>query len=441
MARNRIIYQTEALYVGPSPATGSQQYSGVGPVIRPLTKQIHRIQSANYSYSLNRRDVNQFGELAAIDRILLESPTVNFDFSYLNSNFYNEQMLGFYVASGHNQNQSCISYILNKTQDDKNYYVKTVPEGVDAANYAADETSSIEIRKTFFSCLGNGFISNFSTEGAVGDFPRTSVSVEALNILFQRDAKSDTVGDNYFSQFQGGNGYSGLSIIYNPAINPSNGSATANSIDLNQRYSIVPPATSSPWSGTFFDGAGINVSPGQPTPTSFRDPYSISALRPGDISFRILNAGTSTNLQELGALISDMKIQSYNLNFSLTRDPLQKLGSKYAFAREIRFPVQVNLSVEASLGDISTGNLVDTISLDSTYDVEINIAHPNTGNFTVMKYILKNAKLDSQSYTSSIGPNKSVSLNFSSQIGGPLQTNRGLFFSGYLPAIPINNLG
>lgn len=435
MPKNRIIYQNEVLYVGPSPSTGIQNddnsiiYSGLSP--RPLTRQLFRIQSINYGYSLNRRDVNQFGELAAIDRILLESPTVNLDFSYLNSNFYNEQMLGFLVASGHGQTQSCISHILNKSQDDKNYFIKTVPEGIDAINHG--ENNSSQYSKISFISIGNCSVSNFSTEGSVGDFPRSNISLEALNCQFQTPKPFNNAG---FGHYEAGEGFSGVYFIDNPAVNPSNGQpVNTSSSNDNQKFVCIPVAVTNPWSGYHFRQDTTTGPNNVPNSSQFNSPYSISALRPGDITLKILQAGSSSLQQELGASISDAKIQSYNLNFSLSRDPLQKLGSKYAFSKEIRFPVQVNLSLEANVGDLTTGNLVDAISADRNYDIEINIAHPQTGNFTLMKYILKNSKLDSQSYTSSIGPNKNVTLNFSSQIGGPLQIDRGLFMSGYLPNV------
>ena len=48
----------------------------------------------------------------------------------------------------------------------------------------------------------------------------------------------------------------------------------------------------------------------------------------------------------------------------------------------------------------------------------------------VASYILKNVKPDSQSFSSSIGDNKTVTLDFSTQIGGPRDTNAGVFFAG-----------
>ena len=43
---------------------------------------------------------------------------------------------------------------------------------------------------------------------------------------------------------------------------------------------------------------------------------------------------------------------------------------------------------------------------------------------------VKGVKIDSQSFTSSIGDNKSVTLDFSAQIGGPNQVGMGVFMSG-----------
>ena len=64
MARNRVIYQTEGLFVG---GTGNAA----------ATTQIKRVQSANYSFDISRQDVNQYGQLARIDSIILDPPTVS----------------------------------------------------------------------------------------------------------------------------------------------------------------------------------------------------------------------------------------------------------------------------------------------------------------------------------------------------------------------------
>ena len=163
-----------------------------------------------------------------------------------------------------------------------------------------------------------------------------------------------------------------------------------------------------------------------PTAVSSIGANSVSALRPGDIT---LDLGAFATDDDGGTKINDAKIQSYTLSFDLAREPLQKLGSKFAFAREITFPVTVTLSVDALLGDLTTGNLSDIVTSDKNYDLSVSLKNP-TDSTVAAKYTLKRAKLDSQEFSSSIGDNKSVTLTFSSQIGGPNQTDRGLFMSG-----------
>lgn len=379
MPRNRTIYQCEAVYVGPTPATGGHfyagspsSYAGVGGTNtgNNLIKQLYRIQNANYDFNVAHRDVNQFGELAAIDRLILDQPTVSLNFEYIVNSFANEAAMGLTISSG--QLVSCISGILNKTQDEKNYFIKTQSEGNDAVGNATDAPY-------YVIGLGNGFISNYSVQCAVGDFPRANVSIEALNMNF------DVVN------FAPGTQTSGTNTI--PAVNPTDGTQiTAFTYDLPKTQSST--------------GLGY------------------SALRPGDVLF-------SLGWNEGGVKISDAKIQNFNLGFDLSRTPLQKLGSKYAFAKEINFPANSTLSITADVGDLTTGKLSEIVNNDNAYDLTIQIKQPGSNNIAT-SYTLKAAKLDSQSFSSSLTANKSVTLQFTSQIGAAGQTTKGIFFSGII---------
>jgi hypothetical protein len=390
MPRNRIIYQSEALYAGPSPATGAQYSSASSGAF--TVAQLHRIQSINYQYNIPRRDVNQFGELAAIDRVSLESPTVSADFDYLVNSLANERTLGFTINSG-TTDVSCISGILNKTQDERNYFVKTVSEGSDAVGLATTDNTN-----TFIG-IGNGFISSYTTEGSVGNFPRTQVSIEGLNVAF---SKSSGIATGIAA---GLSGLAGGCAILTPAITPTDGTKI-------NAFAAIPHATS--------NFAGVTTGT-----------HAVSVLRPGDITFTLQEAGTSTTFADGGLDITDAKIQSYNINLGLGREPLDKLGSKYSFSREIQFPITVSFSLQANVGDLVTGNLADIVTADKSYDLYVNLKHPTTAA-TQIRYALKGAKLDGQNFSSSIGANKSVTLNFSTQIGGPQQTGVGLFMSGVM---------
>jgi hypothetical protein len=379
MARNRVIYQSEALYVGPT--TIAQQHTTSNVL------QLQRVQSANYSFNLERQDVNQFGELASIDRVILSAPTVSLDFSYLVANLHNESGLGFTTLDAGNADYiSCISGILNKSSDEKNYFIKTVKEGADALSISADsrlDTFSEGVGGHLTQStigVGNGFITSYTAEGSVGNFPTATVNVEALNMVIN-------------------SGASGFNV---PSVNPADGTA------ITAYQVILPTQVSTPAGDT------------------------TSVLRPGQVTVGIVDNGQAfagTAFDEMGVLVSDAKIQSYNISFDLGRTPLEKLGSKFAFAREIDFPVTITASIEANVGELTTGNLADMISTDQNYDLFVRLKDPTNTDINV-DYHIKKAKLDSEEFSSSIGDNKSVTLNFSAQVGGPSQNDIGFFMSG-----------
>lgn len=385
MPKNRVIYACEALFVGPSPATGqhlaigytAESYSGGGlgssgtvATGNNLVRQLYRVQSVNHDFAITRRDVFQLGELAAIDRVILEQPTVNLSFDYIQASLTNEKAMGFTISSGNLV--SAISGLLNKTTDEKNYFIKTQSEGVDSVGNATDFPY-------FVTALGNGFITSYTSEAAVGDFPRASVSVEALNVNY--DTQTGEAGALPF--------YATNDI---PAVLPSDGSVIST-------YKYKLPQTQS--------STGLGY----------------SAIRPGDITLSI-------GYDEGGVKVSDAKIQSYSLNVDLSRTPLLKLGSKYAFSREVNFPVNASLSVTMNHGDISTGKLSEILANNTDYNLEVRMNQPVAGSPRALTYLIRGANLDSQSSSTSIGSDKSATLNFSVSIGGPSQSTHGFYMSG-----------
>ena len=118
MARTRVIYQSEAVYCSQDVAFDARQ-NRAGDI-----KQLSRVQSANYSFSIARQDVNQFGNLAAIDQIITESPTVSFDTSYYLANLTNENRLGFNVLQSGSAAAGFTSCIGNGIDSTNNAYQK-----------------------------------------------------------------------------------------------------------------------------------------------------------------------------------------------------------------------------------------------------------------------------------------------------------------------------
>ena len=368
MARNRTIYNTEGLMV-------SQNLVSSGSTTHA---QLKRVQSANYGFEIARTDVNQFGELSAIDRLITSSPTVNLDFSYYLADGYNERALGFLVShSGGAPEGNFASGAIAGTSG-VNFYIVTGPDGEDLniANLSGKATIGV----------GNAFISNYSVSAAVGDFPTVSVSAEALNINAATYTQNgDTTG------------------TISPGIAPESG------IPLNTGYIVRLPA-----------------------PTSGDGP---TALRGGDITFSFgaltgtVSGKASTIANMDMSSTNSINIQSFELSLPLSQSPIERLGSKFAFARVTDFPVTATLSIEAIVNETVARNLAAMVEDTTENDISVTLRKPGTSE-VAMKYTLKGARLDSESYTSDIGSNKSVSMTFSSQIGGPNSTTRGVFCSG-----------
>jgi hypothetical protein len=164
----------------------------------------------------------------------------------------------------------------------------------------------------------------------------------------------------------------------------------------------------------------------------------VAALRPGDVH---LDFG-STDLQMGGAVLpgssqavagrSYCNIQNFTLDLPIGRTPINRLGDSYAFAREIDFPVNATLSVSAQLADIESGNLTDMICGNNKRDIKVEMRTCSVGDACgkgthSLQFELKNAELESQNFTASIGANKTVDLTFVGQVGGPQDAANGVF--------------
>lgn len=375
MARNRVIYQSEGLFS--SKALNSTAAAD--------HKQLKRVQSANYSFEITRQDVNQFGQLARIDALVLQSPTVSLDFSYYLADGFNESALGFYMqgngaggtgptgagnfASGQMVSSSGI-----------NFYIVTDSEGIDL-NY--DNASATALSGKGVIGVGNGFVTDYTLNAAVGDLPTVSVSVEGLGFC----AATYGISGN-------ATGFVG------PAINPEFGTK-------------------------LFTGTGDYVK--LPLPTTGD---GVTALRPGDITldfggFTGTGGTPTSSLSGPGSI----NIQSVSLSLPLSRTPIERLGSRFAFARVTDFPVTATMSVNALVNEVDARNLADMIDDGAERDITLTIKKPGT-SVEAVKYTFKAARLNSESYSSDIGSNKSVDLSFSTQIGGPNDLVHGIYFSG-----------
>ena len=332
-------------------------------------QQLYRVQSANYSYTINRQDVNQYGELARIDSLVLEPPTVSVDFSYYLTDGFNERVLGFYVQTGTVAQGNFASGHLTAGSG-VNVYVVTDPEGEDL-NADTGGGTSPSASSTVIG-IGNCYLSDYSIDLSVGALPTASVTMEGSNV-----------------RSSAGN------AIKNPSIVQADGT----------------PYTDSNINSTTFSTSGMGV--------------STSALRPGDITMG-LTAFDGDTVSDLSAS-EGIHIQSATISVPLSRTPLDRLGSKFAFARTVDFPVVSTLSVSAIMNQTDAMNLADKLEQPER-DVSIIMKTPAGG--TGIRWDFKGALVEGESWSSSIGSNKAVDLTFSAQIGGPNDLNDGLYMSG-----------
>ena len=378
MPRNRVIYQSEGLYVSKSAALG-----GVND-----HEQLNRIQSANYSFSIDRQDVNQYGDLARIDSLVLSPPTVSLDFSYYLADGFNERALGFFVQhSGLNtksqRDANAKQWSLGNFASGQlayssgtNFFIVTSPAGVDlnkaGAGEALDGADSV-------IGVGNCYVSDYSVELAVGSLPTVSVSVEGANMNSTLSA-----APNFAS----------------PAINQESGTVLAQIITLPN------PTRDGGITGAF-------------------DKAPITALRPGDITLNLSSLESSSIVKIDGS--EGAHVQSASISVPLSRTPIERLGSKFPFSRDVDFPVSCTFSVSAVVSMSQAANLVDILDKTSQ-SAEIMIKSSNDKD--AIQYRMKGLKIDSQSFSSSIGSNKTVDLTFSTQVGGPTDELNGIFMSG-----------
>ena len=233
------------------------------------------------------------------------------------------------------------------------------------------------------TCCRIGFISSYTSQGSVGNFPTVTVAIDALNIQ----------ADQFSSALPG---------VPIPAVNPTDGTP------ITGHWYRLPSGLTSQNDATLTQNLGI------------------SALRPGDIVLDLdLNSQGDTFFAP-----GDLKIQSYNVSFNLNQEDLNQLGSKYAFAKVPTFPVSCSMQIESLVGEFATGNLINMVDDNRSFNPTITIYSPGSRTNVIAKYTLKNAKLDNQSSNLSIGQNKALSLTFTSQIGEPSQLTAGLFASG-----------
>ena len=409
MSRNRIIYQSEGVYVSKNQLSTSQADH----------KQLKRIQGIDYSFEVPRQYINQYGQLGSIDSIVTASPTVSVNLSYYLTDLENESNLGFYVIrkvaiytgtngqetskengyfSGYISNNQANFISKNLTQESGfNFYIATTTEGTDL-NLENTISGKAVIG------VGNALVTNYSLEAKVGNFPTVNIQAQGLNInssIYKEYQINETSTDSGF-----------------PIASVDVRSGKTLSLNNSGYYNLIK----------------------LPNPTSSTGEFEITALRPSDIVLSFNNFENYT-VYDLSAGYENINLQSFSLQVDFNRQENQELGYRFVNSRPVGYPIIATLNVSAIVNETQIYNLMQNIDNSNGKSISISINNSKNKNKAV-SFELKNFLLTNESFASNIGQNKSVDLKFEAQFGSSLDLSNAIFASGsfFEDFVPTNNL-
>lgn len=376
-SRTRVISQSKAVYLTP---TGWTEGDADHWTIE--ADQLQGVDTFSYEIDLagSRQDVREFGQLARIGTVRMSEINPTLSFGYYLSSGANEKHLGF-NESDTNASQ-CISAFLSEDVDKKenNIFVAVVDEGDDAIGFTDNSPSDV-------IGFGNCFLSSYSVNLSVGEIPRADIEMQASNVVFYSDARSGLIS---------------------PSLK----------LDGTRAESNV--------------AANINL----PNATVCGDlDGGLKVLKPHDITLAFANndgVTSSTNDDGIGgqAFTTALSaVQSVSIDVPLAREVIESIGTQLAYAKPLQFPIDVTMNMSALVTEFGEGALEYALTGtagDRTTDISVAM---NAGGVEQMKFTLKGAVLDSQSFSQGLDDNETVDLTFSAQIGGASTSDQGLFMT------------
>lgn len=427
MARNRIIYQCEGLYVGPAPSTGYHFISQYGTLGDSgdfnLSMPLSRIQSFNYTFTPRRTEVKELGWRSLVDNPIINTPEVTFEFAYLQAGVLNEHRLGLnanYSTGNYtnpyysgNFNVSLISGFVNRSDDreqndvrwpfyqtePRNFFIPLASEGNDLNPHnLTNPTDTSRIYGVLG--IGNSYMTSYRASASINSFPQAVCSYVGENIILHSSG-------------------TGVQV---PAIESMSGTM------VNRKFSVPP----------------------------YNDNIKVSVLRPGDITVDIQAyskavtgwsgasgvfpairyalrptgfESSTTPIFNLENSFTDIKIQSYDINLEFARQSLYHVNYKFPLDRPIQFPVYGTISIEAVVGDQITGSLYRFLRDDYDYGITIKMKNPAPYNGIGVQYDFKRAKLLDKSSALAIGPNRTMNARWAVDLD-PDDLTKGFWISG-----------
>ena len=220
--------------------------------------------------------------------------------------------------------------------------------------------------------IGNALITNYSVSAGLGNTPTTQLSFEANNILFDTFTGNNTVPALT---------YSGKKTYY--PYNFTTGIFNKNNYTSDQ---VDRPI----------------------------------AIRPADI-FVVM-----TQPQIAGGVYTSAsgKIQNFDIQIPFERKELLGFGNNFAFDRKLMYPVVGTVSFNAIFDNLNTGNYCDIFNSDNKNDIDIYLNDCENDNQIL--YSIKDARLVSEKFNFSIGPD----VNFDGSFEFSVSAEKGFSISG-----------
>jgi hypothetical protein len=395
MARNRIIYNVEGLYVAPYSGeqnAGSDYYLANNIIL----KRLEKIQNFNYSIQQPRLNTQGFGQKQNIFQGINTSPEVTFNFSYIPDGVTNENRLNFNVNNFSGFNAPMFSGLCTNSGllNDRDFYLVINKDDNDLFSENATLTSSLinptnvtQIINSNSQNYGllhfqNSYLNEYSFNVSLGNLPVVNQSYVADNIVF----------------YTSGSGVKYTLLDLRSGIN-----------QVNNDTIIIPKALN--YNQTAISGQNI--------------------LLPADASVTFYTNNTT------GVLFYNDTIQSLDYSLSFNRKSYRAINYKFPLLRKIEFPINGKLNTSFIVEENLVGSFFDTLNRDENYNIVVNFNNRKIG-VDQTKLIFSGCKFTNINYDSSIGSNKTATLSFDFDLD-PDFGRRGLFISGNVLYGVLNN--
>jgi len=416
--RNRVTYAVQDVFVG-SPLGNSNTawpalntikafnitgFTGDGDLVGAslcCLQRLEQVQSFSYTFDAPKTSPLVLGKVSPLTKKIETSPaSVQLTLSYMLDGINNESRMGL---TTYNQlttsHTSFFSGLMESGTDARNVYLISTKEGedqiqdIEEAGYPTIDNDSgghinidevIDPNSPNYNTLvfQNCYLNKYGVKFAVGEIASVDVSYIGDNAIFYDTA-------------------SGLKL---PTLNSKNGQT----VDRDEQI-FFPKVFKE------VDGAGD------------ANKYPSNVFSSKDISLSITERAPSG----INWLIDT--VQSCEISFDVSRDPgTAYLGHKLYTYRPTKLPLKGTVSMSLLTSGNVTGNFLQSLRKDSDYDLKIDCngkvnlpvdagpddVAPGTAGVRerVLSYQISGARLLTADYTSSIGANKSTSLNFEIEI-------------------------